>query len=115
MRKQHISLKDTGRFSQLICDYLIEKKSLKKFYGYYPNLENTRIQMELKKDHYSKQSRKVLVKALNSQYAKITPKKAVIKNLKLLANENTFTVTTGHQLCLMTGPLYFIYNITSWV
>lgn len=115
MRKQHISLKDTGRFSQLICDYLIEKKSLKEFYGHYPNLENTRIQMELKKDHYSKQSRIVLVKALNSQYAKMSPEKAVIKNLKLLANENTFTVTTGHQLCLMTGPIYFIYKIISTI
>ena len=71
--------------------------------------------MELKKEHYSKQSRIVLVKALNSQYAKMTPEKAVIKNLKLLANENTFTVTTGHQLCLMTGPIYFIYKIISTI
>ena len=34
MRKQFISLADTGRFSQLICDYLSEKKSLKEFYGF---------------------------------------------------------------------------------
>ena len=115
MRKQHIPLKDTGRFSQLICDYLSEKNSLKKFYGYFPNLENAQIQMEIKKDHYSKETRIVLVKALNSQYAKINPEKEVVKNLKLLANKNTFTVTTGHQLCLMTGPLYFIYKIISTI
>ena len=34
-------------------------------------------------------------------------------NIDLLISENTFTITTGHQLCLMTGPLYFIYKIIS--
>ena len=28
-----------------------------------------------------------------------------------LQKPNTFTITTGHQLCLNTGPLYFIYKI----
>ena len=31
----------------------------------------------------------------------------------MLANKNTFTVTTGHQLNLFTGPLYFLYKIVS--
>jgi bacillithiol synthase len=32
-----------------------------------------------------------------------------------ISDENTFTVTTGHQLCLATGPLFFIYKIASAV
>ena len=36
-------------------------------------------------------------------------------NIDLLISENTFTITTGHQLCLMTGPLYFIYKIVSTI
>ena len=40
---------------------------------------------------------------------------SVAENLQLLENENTLTVTTGHQLCLMTGPLYFIYKIVSTI
>ena len=34
--------------------------------------------------------------------------KSHISNLK---NKNTFTITTGHQLCFFTGPLYFFYKI----
>ncbi|MFN6946877.1 MAG: bacillithiol biosynthesis cysteine-adding enzyme BshC, partial [Cytophagaceae bacterium] len=33
------------------------------------------------------------------------------ENIELLKDAKTFTVTTGHQLNLMTGPLYFIYKI----
>ena len=34
-------------------------------------------------------------------------------NIQSIAQENTFTVATGHQLCLFIGPLYFIYKIIS--
>ena len=43
---------------------------------------------------------------------KKAPKKA-INNIELLRKETTFTVTTGHQICLFTGPLYSIYKIIS--
>ena len=29
--------------------------------------------------------------------------------------KNTFTITTGHQLNLFTGPLYFLYKIVSTI
>ena len=34
-------------------------------------------------------------------------------NIKLLADNKTFTITTGHQLNIFTGPLYFIYKIVT--
>src|SRR5690606_21269725 len=34
-------------------------------------------------------------------------------NLEALLQENTFSITTGHQLNLFTGPLYFLYKIIS--
>jgi bacillithiol biosynthesis cysteine-adding enzyme BshC len=36
-------------------------------------------------------------------------------NINALASENTFTITTGHQLNLFTGPLYFLYKIISTI
>ena len=40
---------------------------------------------------------------------------AVKENIAALGDPRTFTVTTGHQICLMTGPLYFIFKIASVV
>lgn len=64
---------------------------------------------------FSLAHRNLLVEELRMQYdglkMKLNP--AVSSNLELLSQENTFTVTTGHQLCLFTGPLYFIYKILS--
>jgi bacillithiol synthase len=34
-------------------------------------------------------------------------------NISLLLQKNTFTVCTGHQLNLFTGPLYFIFKIVT--
>ena len=68
-------------------------------------------QIALKKQHFSSENRKVLVAALQAQYKALNTSDKVVQNLNALTLENTFTVTTGHQLCLMTGPLYFIYKI----
>lgn len=56
-----------------------------------------------------KVNREVLVKILLEQNKSTNAKSKA--NISLLKNENAFTVTTGHQLCLFTGPLYFIYKI----
>ena len=37
--------------------------------------------------------------------------KKQLDQIKRLSDKNTFTVTTGHQLNLFTGPLYFFYKI----
>jgi bacillithiol biosynthesis cysteine-adding enzyme BshC len=68
-------------------------------------------QLALKKQQFSSENRKVLQNALQNQYKNTNTSEAVKNNLNALAQSNTFTVTTGHQLCLMTGPLYFIYKI----
>ena len=39
--------------------------------------------------------------------------KKVLKNINLLSKESTFTITTGHQLSILTGPIFFIYKIVS--
>jgi len=64
---------------------------------------------------FSAEKREILTDVLQHNYQNVKENAAQLKQIELLKNENTFTVTTGHQLCLFTGPLYFIYKILSVV
>ncbi len=110
-----IPFQNTGFFSKTICDYLEEKDSIKHFYNNFPRRENFKKQIELKQNSFQKESRETLVKSLKSQYKNIKTSSKTQKNIEFLSDENTFTITTGHQLNLFTGPLYFLYKIISTI
>ena len=109
-----LNYRDTGFFSNLICDYLDQKNELKDFYHRFPTLENFRDQIN-DKASFPVPNRNVLVKQLKTQYSKIESADATLANIEALKNSKTFTVTTGHQLNLFTGPLYFLYKIVSTI
>ena len=109
-----LSYAETGAFSGLLTDYLAQNPALAPFYHRFPALENFAAQIEEKKAAYSPEARKRLVSALRDQYGLAPePEPAIEASLLLLGEPTTFTVTTGHQLNLLTGPLYFIYKIVS--
>ena len=108
-----ISFRDTNYFSSLICDYLDENEQIKPFYNRYPRLVNFRAQIDEKKANYKTSNRAVLANALKIQYKTLDVSKLTNQNIDSLEKENTFTITTGHQLNLFTGPLYFLYKIIS--
>ena len=102
----------TGAFSGLLTDYIAQKPALAPFYGRFPAVENFAGQIAEKQAAYPPEARQRLVTALRAQYADEVPS-AIAASIDLLEKDTTFTVTTGHQLALMTGPLYFIYKIVS--
>ncbi len=115
MQQNHIPFRNTGYFSSLICDYLDEKNELNPFYDRFPNLQNFKSQIE-EKSHSkltSETHRLVLASILSKQYQNIEASELTLQNIELLKKNNTFTITTGHQLNLFTGPLYFLYKIVS--
>jgi bacillithiol biosynthesis cysteine-adding enzyme BshC len=100
----------TGAFSQTIADYLCRGEQLHDFYNHFPTVEA--FEAQIKEKSFGEEQRQTLHQALQEQYqsvAEIHPK--VQQNLDLLQQPNTFTITTGHQLNIFTGPLYFIYKI----
>lgn len=110
MQAKYISYQETGSFSKLVLDYINNEEQLKPFYDYRPDMAGLAEAMDRRN---FTGDRKTLVNVLKSQYQGITPNKSVTKNIELLGLDNTFTVTTGHQLNLFTGPLYFIYKIVT--
>lgn len=111
MPSECISYRDTGYFSSLICDYLDQKEALAPFYNRFPSLDNFEAQLEEKEKTFSQGTREVLSQALTAQYGHLSPSEATIENIQSLKESTTFTITTGHQLNLFTGPLYFLYKI----
>lgn len=114
MESECYTYQELGLLNQLTRDYIAEKEDLRGFYEFLPNLDSFEKVITQKKDT-CKVDRKQLVTVLRDQYSGIKLHKAVNKNLTALQNANSFTVVTGHQICLFTGPLYFIYKILSTI
>ena len=103
----------TGQFSPLFLDYLQQKPELKIFYNQFPRIENFKPLIEGKDFPYEK--RTILSQAFERQYEGIHLSDITNSQINALRNSKTYTVTTGHQLNLFTGPLYFIYKIVSTI
>lgn len=113
MQHTKIPFRDTKTFSTFFLDYIQQKESLKKFYNRYPSIPAFEEQVKSKQKSFSDKSRQTLHQVLIDQYKDLTISDAVANNINSLKAENTFTITTGHQLNIFTGPLYFIYKIAS--
>jgi len=101
----------TGYFSNLMVDYLNQKKELKPFYNQSVNIESFKILIKERANFPI--NRDDLVQALGNQYNGVAATEKTLNNIQKLKQNNCYTVTTGHQLNLFTGPLYFIYKIIS--
>ncbi|GAK90983.1 hypothetical protein JCM19297_2428 [Nonlabens ulvanivorans] len=115
MTSKKLSYPDSKYFSSLMEDYLVEKDVLNSLYNRFPRLDNFQDQIKEKQVEFNLKPniRKVLVKSLLSQYSDLNNAQNSLDSINLLKDENTFTITTGHQLNLFTGPLYFLYKIIS--
>lgn len=110
-----LPFKKTGYFSNLICDYIAGDKKVTSLYNRFPDLEGFKGQIAEKTRSFPNAHRKVLVESLCKQYEQVDASKSTLQNITDLKKGNTFTVVTGHQLNLFTGPLYFLYKIISTI
>ena len=76
-----------------------------------PNVDWAAFLKQLNEKEFSLENRKLLHKVIANHYrfSEISQP----ENVDLLLLPNTFTITTGHQLCLFGGPQYFIHKIVS--
>jgi bacillithiol synthase len=113
MKATYISYQKTQKFSRLVTDYLAQSVDLLPYVSAFPTIEGFKERIAQKSTQIV--DRDILVSVLGRQNAYLSLSDSSQKNIKSLAEEHTFTVTTGHQLCLFTGPLYFIYKIISTI
>ncbi|WP_418263472.1 bacillithiol biosynthesis cysteine-adding enzyme BshC [Flavobacterium faecale] len=110
-----ISYQNSGYFSPLMNDYLNQKSNLQPLYNRFPTIENFEKQILEKQANFDSNTRNTLVTVLHEQYSTIGISNLTHQNIEALGTANTFTVTTGHQLNLFSGPLYFLYKIISTI
>jgi bacillithiol synthase len=103
----------TGNFSRIFLDYLDANEKLKPFYEHAPEVKSF--------EHIISNRKKIsidranLVSVIQEQYQNIQSSTLTKQNIASLLAENTFTITTGHQLGLFTAELYFIYKIITCI
>ncbi|MDQ3111619.1 MAG: bacillithiol biosynthesis cysteine-adding enzyme BshC [Bacteroidota bacterium] len=102
----------THQFSELFLDYVSGNKKLESFYTFPANDEGYPAAADQLK--YDETIRKDVVAAIREQYIQtgISIDESLIKKLEM---PGAMTVCTGHQLCLFTGPLYFIFKIITTI
>lgn len=110
-----VTYQNSGYFSKLIVDYLDEKSELQSLYNRFPKIENFQGQIDEKSKNFPFENREILVSELEKQYENFEISKSTSQNIQLLKLSNSYTITTGHQLNLFTGPLYFLYKIASTI
>ena len=110
-----VTYQNSGYFSKLITDYLDEKSELQSLYNRFPKIDHFQGQIDEKSNNFPFENRQILVSALEKQYENFKISEYTSQNIQLLKQSNTFTITTGHQLNLFSGPLYFLYKIVSTI
>ncbi|KMQ68216.1 bacillithiol biosynthesis cysteine-adding enzyme BshC [Chryseobacterium sp. FH2] len=104
-----ISFNDIENIPQLVKDFL--NQHIEGFEETTFSLDNFKKQIHLKQNSFTLQQREVLFNAFQKQlsYLKLSSKQE--ENIESLQQPNTFTITTGHQLNLFSGPVFFVYKI----
>ena len=114
MTVHHIDLSSAGIYGKMMMEYLEGNPQLRPYYSFSPSVAAIpdAIEARRKFPFY----REELVTELKAQLGEsLNTYPELLNNIQLLGDENTFTVTTGHQLCLATGPMFFIYKLISTI
>lgn len=110
----HLEHRNLGLIPDLIQDYLDAKPGLGDLVNQLPNAFDWTALAQ--KRSFPKERRTILMDALIKRYESNNRLSSFRKKtIELLHHDDVFTVTTGHQLNLFTGPAFFFYKIISTI
>ena len=105
----YLPLVQTRRFSPLVLDYLEQKEFIASFFSHPPKLASISDVLRQRSD-FPASNRAALCEVLKDQYAELGAEHSAWESIEQLKDAKTFTVTTGQQLVLGSGPLLVIYK-----
>jgi len=96
-------------FTELFQDYTDWNESIQPFFEYNPfNLSDY---IKRSQDIHFDTDKTDLVSALTDYNLKFGADDHTLNNIKLLENDDVFTVVTGQQVTLYGGPLFTVYKV----
>lgn len=108
-----IPLTSIPGFNRLVADYISGNPALRHLYKYELNIDAfAQVMADKAKDQTD---RPLLVSVLKKQYHNIEASDKTKLNIESLLSADTFTVTAAHQPCVMLGPVFNIYKISSTI
>ena len=113
MNVEKIDFSQTNAFTPLFLDYLAQEDTLRDFYHHPP--QRTSFAEQLTEKQLTPEVRNDLVRVLKDQYQGLKTTQVVRENIDALEHDQTYTITTGHQLNIFSGPLFFIYKLVTTI
>ncbi|MCW3162152.1 bacillithiol biosynthesis cysteine-adding enzyme BshC [Chryseobacterium oryctis] len=104
-----ISFNDIENIPQLVKDFL--NQNIEGFEEKTFSLDNLKKQIHLKQNSFTSEQREVLFNVFQNQLLNLNLSVKQKENIERLKKQNAFTITTGHQLNLFSGPVFFVYKI----
>ena len=108
MQIHRIPHTSTQRLPDLASRVVFADPALAGYYRPFANQPDA-AHVQQQEKRFTAQQRQTLKEVLTAQYHHI--KDAPNTQIDSLLSPKSFTITTGHQLNLFTGPLYFLYKI----
>lgn len=114
LTRSSVSIADSGIYSGLIADYVEGHPRLRHFYKFDPHPAS--FQAAIDERNSFPFYREKLGEVMHEQHRDFyNAYPALEKHVNSLLSSDTYTITTGHQLCIATGPLFFLYKIASTI
>lgn len=104
-----IAFTDIQSIPQLVKDFLNQK--INGFEDSTFSLEHFAKQIQLKQNSFEDSQRYILAQTFEAQLSKLNLSEKQKENIDSLKLSTTFTITTGHQLNLFSGPVFFVYKL----
>lgn len=104
-----IAFSDIESIPQLVKDFLNQK--IEGFEKSTFSFDHFAHQIHLKQNAFDIKQRNIISDELSRQLSGLQLSSKQNENIQSLRSSNTFTITTGHQLNLFSGPVFFVYKI----